>query len=66
MHEQDRKSLVHPKKSNHVMTSGVKCVCVEGLASGKAGEVNRVHMLKGLDFNDLAFKSNGNSQKSFE
>ena len=31
-------------------------VCVEGLASGKAGEVNRVHMLKGLDFKDLAFK----------
>lgn len=27
VHEQDRKSLVHPKKSNHVMTSGVKCVC---------------------------------------
>lgn len=31
-------------------------MCVEGLASGKAGEVNRVHTLKGLDFKDLDFR----------
>lgn len=31
-------------------------MCVEGLASCKAGEVKRVHMLKGLDFKDLDFR----------
>ena len=27
VHGQARNSLVHPKKSNHVIMSGVKCVC---------------------------------------